>query len=39
MTITLIAAKNGVRVGCWKAPVLKSGYMPVVKSSGSSTST
>jgi hypothetical protein len=36
--ITLIAAKNGVRLGCPNATALKSGYMPVVKSSSSSTS-
>ncbi len=36
--ITLIAAKNGVRLGCPNAAAPKSGYMPVVKSSSSSTS-
>jgi hypothetical protein len=38
ITITLIAAKNGVRLGRPNAPVPKSGYIPVVKSSSSSTS-
>jgi hypothetical protein len=36
MIMTLIAAKNGVRVGCPNAATPKSGYMPVVKSSSSS---
>jgi hypothetical protein len=35
MIMTLIAAKNGVRVGCPSAADAKSGYMPVVKSSSS----
>jgi hypothetical protein len=35
MIMTLIAAKNGVRLGCPSAASAKSGYMPVVKSSSS----
>jgi hypothetical protein len=36
MINTLIAAKNGVRVGCSASVRLKFGYMPVVKSSSTS---
>ena len=35
MITTLIAAKNGLRVGCSGPAMVKSGYMPVVKSSSS----
>jgi hypothetical protein len=35
MIMTLIAAKNGVRVGRSSPAMVKSGYMPVVKSSSS----